>query len=157
MQPKIKQQAEKLHEFVQSLRDIRRLGLMVFVAILLLMTWSGIKVVERNYALQKQINELQQEVEVSKLQNDTLRLSNDYYKTDTYLELSARQNFGLAMPGETEVLIPKDVALSKLVKLPAVAANGNAEAVGSGSGVSKNFRAWVNFFMHRQQVVDQGD
>lgn len=116
------------------------------------MTWSGIKVVERNYGLQKQINELQQQVELAKLENDTLRLGNEYYKTNTYLELSARQNFGLANPGETEVLIPKTVALGKLAKEPATAQV--AKAAGESSFMSKNFRAWVNFFLHREQIVE---
>lgn len=152
MHEKIKKHQESVLTYLHSLRDIRALGLLVFVCVLLLMTWSGIKVVERNYGLQKQINELQQQVELAKLENDTLRLGNEYYKTNTYLELSARQNFGLANPGETEVLIPKTVALGKLAKEPATAQV--AKAAGESSFMSKNFRAWVNFFLHREQIVE---
>jgi cell division protein FtsB len=152
MHEQIKTHKHKVLAYLHSLRDIRALGLLVFVCVLLLMTWSGIKVVERNYGLQKQINELQQQVELAKLENDTLRLGNEYYQTNTYLELSARQNFGLANPGETQVVIPKNVALGKLVAEPTK--KTATQAASEGSFMSKNFRAWVNFFLHREQVIE---
>jgi hypothetical protein len=46
------------------------------------------------------------------LQNENDDLKNAYYKSPQYLELSARQNFGLAAPGEKELLVPKAVALA---------------------------------------------
>jgi len=150
MQEKAKTSKNKIISFLYSLRDIRRLGLTVFIGILLLMTWSGMKVVETNYGLQKQINELQQQADLTKLQNDTLRLGNQYYTTDTYLEQSARQNLGLAKPGETEVIIPKDVALSKLAKVSSDSELAPRETTQSTS----NFRSWMNFFFHRKQVLD---
>lgn len=156
MSEKIKKYQTKIIKASQELRDIRTLGMVVFVGVLLLMTWSGAKVVETNYGLQKQINELQQQTETMRLQNDTLKLGNEYYNTSTYLELSARQNFGLAKPGETEISIPKEVALSKLAKVETHTGDAGP-AVEDDSFVAKNFRSWINFFMHRHQVVDTSD
>lgn len=153
MKEKLKKHSETLGAYARSLRDIRALGVLVFVGVLLLMTWSGIKVVETNYGLQKKINDLQQETDVIKLQNETLKLKNEYYKTDAYLELSARQNFGLAFPGETEVLVPKATALAKAKMLPekkAVVANSDNNV----PFYKKNYRSWVNFFLHREQTVE---
>src|SRR4051812_17397913 len=97
---------EKLKKYqngqvVKSLSDVRTLGIIAFGIIALLVTWSSVKVVETNYGLQKQMSAMQQQNEVQQLANNNLKLQNEYYKTDTYLELSARRHFNKAAPGET--------------------------------------------------------
>src|SRR6478735_4160316 len=87
-------------------RDIRFTGQIVFVGIVLLISWSGIKTIQTNYQLQKEISALRQQNDVHTLENSNLELQNQYYKTDQYLELSARRNFGLGKPGEIELLVP---------------------------------------------------
>lgn len=150
MEEKTKKQLEALRSYVHSLRDIRTLGILVFVVVLLVMTWSGIKVVDTNYGLQKQINEMQQKTDVAKLQNETLKLRNEYYATKTYEELSARQNFGLALPGETEVLVPKEVALAKIT--PVQETDAAVKDTGDTPFYKKNFRDWMTFFLHRENL-----
>ena len=84
---------------------------------------------------------------MQKLKNDNIRLQNNYYSTNQYIELSARQNFGLQVNGETEVIIPKSVALKQLITL---ANDQSADiSVGSQSAWQKNFEEWINFFMNR--------
>ncbi len=133
--------------YILSLRDIRNVGLLVFTIILLLISWSGVKSIQTNYGLQKQIARLSQENAVRSLQNTNLALQNNYYKTDQYLEISARQNLGLAAPGETELLVPKAVALAHTVRQP------EAEAVKSKvpeqPAWQQHFQAWMDFFLHR--------
>jgi len=129
------------------IRDTRFIGLIVFLIIMLLVTWSGVKSVQTNYGLQKKISNLQQENQVQQLKNGNLNLENNYYNTNQYLELSARQNFGLAKAGETEVIIPKSVALSRLISLP-YESNQHQEVADQPKWQS-NFDAWVNFFLHR--------
>ncbi len=75
--------------------------------LVLLISWSGIKAIQTNYGLQKQISGLKQQNAVIRLQNENLALKNQYYNSDQYLELSARQNFGLAVPGEKEINRPQ--------------------------------------------------
>jgi cell division protein FtsB len=87
--------------YILSLRDVRNVGLLVFTVIVLLISWSGVKSIQTNYGLQKQIVRLTQENEVRSLQNTNLALQNRYLDTPQYLEISARQNLGLAAPGET--------------------------------------------------------
>jgi len=63
------------------------------------------------------------------------------------LELSARQNFGLAAPGEKEIIVPQSVALAYTTNLPTttkqVPTNNQQPAY------QKNFESWVDFFLHR--------
>jgi cell division protein FtsB len=136
-----------VRQYVLSLRDVRNVGLLVFTVIVLLISWSGVKSIQTNYGLQKQISKLQQENDVAKLQNQNLQLQNNYYQTNQYEELSARQNLGLGMPGETELLVPKAVALAHTVKQQETEATKTA--VPKQPTWQRNFHAWINFFLDR--------
>ncbi|MDB5163623.1 MAG: hypothetical protein JWS12_240 [Candidatus Saccharibacteria bacterium] len=133
---------------VSQLKDIRVFSQAVFAILVLMVSWSGVKVIQSNYELQRQISALEQQNSVQKLENDNVRLKNQYYNTDQYLELSARRQFGKAAPGETEILVPKTVAYSHTVD---TASKAKVLAAASPeSAHEKNFRAWMNFFLHRQ-------
>lgn len=133
---------------VTQFRDVRAIGLLAFLFVALMVTWSGAKVIQRNYELQKEISRMNQEVAVQELANNNLKLQNQYFNTEQYLELKARQDFGLGRPGEKQLLVPKEVAL-KYVTTP----QSKAEAPTPSSrkpAYQRNFEAWVDFFLHRQ-------
>jgi cell division protein FtsB len=153
MEDKIKHYFKMAELFVHSLRDVKFAGQVLFVVVVLLISWSGVKAIQSNYGLQKQISALQQQNQVAKLQNTNLQLQNQYYNSDQYLELSARQNFGLAAPGETELLVPKDVALAHTANLPDTAPKADRPSDRQPT-YQKNFEAWVDFFLHRQNTSD---
>jgi cell division protein FtsB len=142
----IKKYEDLVRTYVKRLNDVRFVGQVLFVIIVLLISWSGIKTIQTNYGLQKQISTLKQQNEVQKLQNDNLELQNQYFNTDQYLELSARQNFGLAAPGEKELIVPKEVAMAATVDLPSDKAETAADKL---PAYQRNFQSWVNFFMNR--------
>jgi cell division protein FtsB len=135
-----------------SLRDVRNVGLLVFTVIVLLISWSGVKSIQTNYGLQKQISRLSQENQVRSLENNNLALQNHYLNTPQYLEVSARQNLGLAAPGETELLVPHDVALRHTVQPPS--AEAAVSEVPKQPFWQHNFESWVNFFLHRDSTLD---
>lgn len=138
---------DKYSPRLRDLQDVRVIGLLLFGIAVLLVTWSGIKTIDTNYRLQKQISELDQQNDVQALANKNLRLQNEYYQTDQYLELSARQNFGLAKAGETELIVPKDVALSYTIE--PITNTDRQTAATSQPAWQRNFQAWVDFFLHR--------
>ena len=126
--------------------DIRFVGQAIFVLIVLLISWSGVKSIQTNYNLQKQISGIKEQNSLQTLQNENLKLQNQYYQTNQYLDLSARQNFGLADPNEKELIVPQQVALAHTVKLP----SGNSVSASYKSSNSQsNLESWVNFFLHR--------
>jgi cell division protein FtsB len=143
-----KEHQDKALGYFQRLNDVRFAGQVVFVVIVLLISWSGIKTIQSNYGLQKQITALQQQNGLQKLENDNLALQNQYYNSNQYLELAARQNFGLAAPGEKEVIVPRDVAYANTVTLPKPAKPDLTKI--KQPAYQRNFESWVNFFMHRQ-------
>lgn len=133
-------------DIARRFRDIRFTGQVVFAVIVLLISWSGIKTIQTNYVLQKQISALKQQNAVADLQNKNTALQNEYFKTNDYLELSARRNFGLGMPGETELLVPEAVALSYVPELPQ-----QQTAKLEPTTQTSNWQAWINFFLNRPQ------
>ena len=142
----IQRYQDQLTDFAGRFRDIRFTGQVVFAGIVLLISWSGVKTIQTNYVLQKQISELKQQNAVHSLENKNLELQNQYFKTDDYLELSARRNFGLGKPGEKELLVPQSVAFTYAPEIKTAATE-----VAKTSAHTSNLQSWVNFFLNRPQ------
>ncbi|HTE22335.1 MAG TPA: septum formation initiator family protein [Candidatus Limnocylindria bacterium] len=136
------------HPIVQDLRDVRVLGLLVFGIIVLLVSWSGVRVIETNYKLQQQIARMEEETKLLELENANKQLENNYYKSDQYLELQARQQFGKAARGETVLIVPESVALAHTKDLPGDKKGKEANATDKPTKpfYQKNFEAWMSFF-----------
>lgn len=145
------------HALLAQLRDVQSLGLIVFAVIVLLVSWSGVKAIQSNYKLEQQITQLEQKNDLQRLQNSNQQLKNQYYNTPQYIELAARQNFGLALPGEKELIVPKAVAMAHV---SGVAATNGARSTELNVGTAskkqpfyqRNIQAWMNFFLHRGTV-----
>lgn len=143
-------------QYFSRLNDVRVIGQVVFVVIVLLISWSGVKVIHTNYKLQQDIARLQEENELQRLRNENQRLKNEYYNSPQYLELAARQNFGLAAPGEKVLLVPKEVALAHVpesVRGTAVETN-RVRSASSKPFYQRNYQAWLDFFLHRVGTAD---
>jgi cell division protein FtsB len=138
---------------VQQLLDIRNIVLYIFGLIVLAIAWSGAKTVQNNYELQKQVTSLQQQNRVLSLLNANTYLQNQFYHTDEYLELSARQNLGLAAPGEQVLIVPKAVAM-KYVDPSLAKTSGISENIPSDKRPNyvKNLEAWRDFLLGRNSV-----
>ena len=147
MQTKIDYLRAEISDFIFRLRDIRFAGQVLFVVIVLLISWSGVKAIKLNYDLQKQIATAKQENTVQQLENSTLNLQNEYYNSKQYLDIQARLNFGLADPGEQEILVPKSVAMFYAPKISLPSTTSPRISLPS---YQKNIQSWVNFFLHRK-------
>jgi len=150
--PKIEPHLERVKAYVLTLRDVRNVGLLVFTVIVLLISWSGVKSIQTNYGLQKQVAQLQQENQVQNLKNADLALQNQYLTTPQYMDVTARENLGLGLPGETELLVPQSVALAHTVKQPGI--SDTAPIVPKLPFWQRNFEAWTNFFLHRDSSTN---
>jgi cell division protein FtsB len=140
------------HPKLAQFRDVRAIGLLLFLAVALGVSWSGIKVIQKNYELQKQISQLQQENQVGELEANNLKLQNQYFNTDQYLELKARQDFGKGQPGEKLVLVPREVALKYVTIDKSQDTTPSPES--QRPAYQRNFEAWVDFFLHRQSNIN---
>lgn len=129
---------------LKLLTDPRVLSLLAFGVVALLVTWSGIKVIQTNYELDKKISVSKQKNDVQKLENENMKLKNTYYQSAQFLELSARRQFGKALPGERLYMVPESVALSKTIDIP----NDQKLVLATEkpkTKAQKNFDAWMDF------------
>ena len=140
----------------KQLADVRNIGLCIFGIVILAIAWSGAKTVQNNYELQKKISALQQENTVLWLQNSNTALQNQYYTTDQYLELSARQNLGLAAPGEQVLLVPKDVAMSYIDPKLDEETTSSSQPIAPDNRATyvKNLESWRDFLLGRKLSSD---
>ena len=139
---------DQILEKFRLFTDVRNLGLISFGVVALLVTWSGVKVVQTNYELDKKIAIARQKNEVSRLENENLKLKNKYYESSQYLELAARRQFGKAADGEKLYIIPEEVALRYTKDRPVQ--QGQAEPLEEKkSSFSSNLDAWNDFLFRR--------
>lgn len=137
------------HPYAQEFKDVRVLGLIAFCVIVLLVSWSGVRVIETNYKLQQQIARMEEETKLLELENANKKLENEYYHTDQYLELQARKQFGKAAPGETVLTVPESVALANTVDLGQEKNNSERTEKTDKPFYQKNFEAWMSFFFRK--------
>ncbi len=123
------------------------LGMLLFLVIALMVSWSSVKAIDTNYGLQKQISEIQQQNAVQQLANENQKLENEYFNTPQYLDIAARQDFGLALPGEKILLVPQTVAMTHTVMLPQDMAKPPSIPK-SKPAYQRHFQAWMDFFFH---------
>lgn len=133
----------------KQLSDTRNIVLYLFAVIVLAITWSTIKTIQNNYDLQKQISVLKQQNAVLELQNQTTNLNNKYLQTDAYLDLSARQNLGLAGPGEKVLLVPKSVALKYVRSNISQPSQQTTPTIDNRPKYLKNIEDWRDFLLGR--------
>lgn len=102
--------------------------------------WGSLQVMQKNYKLQKTLDDKSRQLIVAQLGTANARLDQRYYKTDEYKELAVRQRLGLVMPGESVLILPDNTDAVK-----------NSDE-GNPTGTIKinaapvsNFTQWMNF------------
>src|SRR5579863_8391353 len=141
----------QLNQFLRKFNDPRNIVLYLFVLIVLAICWSSIKTIQTNYQLQKQIAAIKQQNAVINLRNQNTALQNQYFQTDSYLDLAARQGLGLAAPGEQVLLVSRATAMKYVnqqvaKQLPTSATQDNRPTY------LKNLDAWRDFLLGRNIV-----
>lgn len=97
-----------------------------------------VSVLQRNYGLQHNIESKQRQLTLAELQVQTLEFESDYYQSNEYKELTARQHFGLALPGEKLLILPPNSA-------KAIANSGQVQPTVSSSDNASDMSKWLDF------------
>ena len=100
--------------------------------------WGSITTMQRNYALQKEVDARERELALTQLEVDTMQLQKNYYASDEYKELAARERLGLAAPGEKVLLLPPNSAAAK-------ATNTTEKSPTATTRTLTNFEQWMLF------------
>ncbi len=132
-----------------QLDDPRTWGMIIFAFMAVAVTWSGAKAIQQNFELQKRVVAIDEQNKVRRLENDTQKLRNEYFKSDEYKELSARRLFGKAAPGEKVYVIPKEVALKFVSPETAKPSPKTIDSPVKLPAYQQNIQDWLDFFFHR--------
>lgn len=115
-----------------DLMTIDNLIIAVSIIVAVAWIWGSISAMERNYALQQQLEVRKRERLLTEIKHKTLQYESEYLKSDEYRELAARENLGLVAQGES-VLILSEYPEEK------------AETSTSPTQKQSNFSQWMNF------------
>lgn len=101
--------------------------------------WGSLGVMQKNYTLQKELDDKSRQLIVAQLDNENAKLEQRYYKTTEYKELAVRQRLGLVTPGERLLILPPN---SQAV----INADKSVQAVSETElPPTSNFQQWMNF------------
>ena len=129
-----------MKEIASKFFDSRAAVTGLFLVVAASLIFNTYKVIERNYELQQQVDELAAEVGLIEVQNQNLKYNIEYYQTDAYLEVEAKQRFNLAEKGERVVLLPKDGDLEREELQTTV-----SQQVAAQPEYERNFDKWMAF------------
>jgi cell division protein FtsB len=127
-----------MSKFLKNLFETNQIVRVVGIVIAMSLVWQTVKVVQRNYSLQQQVDRLHDEVAILELQNQRLKFDIEYFKTDSYLELAARQEFDKRAAGERVLALSQDDAVD--LPLPEDRATGPPK-----SEYQQNLEQWLYF------------
>lgn len=115
-----------------DLMTVDNLIIAVSIIVAVAWIWGSISAMERNYALQQQLEVRKRERLLTEIKHKTLQYESEYLKSDEYREIAARENLGLVAQGES-VLILSEYPEEK------------AETSTSPTQKQSNFSQWMNF------------
>jgi len=96
--------------------------------------WGSIESMQKNYELQRSIDNKRQQVEIEKLQVALLEYESKYYQSEEYQELTIRQRTGKGLPGEKQLITQSFESATPTQKLAS-----------SAKRTDSNFQQWMNF------------
>ena len=114
-------------------------NIVMAIGLLIAAIWisGSLDVMQRNYMLQKELEDKSRQLIVAELDAYSAELEQKYYKTDEYKELAVRQSLGLGSPGESVLILAKDsIDDSK---------DANKTSSNSKNIESSNFEQWLDF------------
>jgi len=116
--------------------------------------WGSLEVMQRNYGLQRELDDKKRQLIVAQLDTENLKLAQRYYQTNEYKELAVRESLGLASPGESVLILPENSQTAKNAD--------NITTVGTSEAQTQkisNFSQWVNFLFggNSKRLSDDSD
>jgi hypothetical protein len=97
---------------------------------------------QTNFAAGKAVDDQQRQLQLTELEVETLKYQRNYYSSDEYKDLAAREKLGLAAPGEKMLVLPPNTqAVKDADAAEEKRANQRIEAKTTDSNVTQ----WLKF------------
>jgi len=113
MQNKQRQLKRLLYRVRHEYMTMNNVVLAIAAIIAVSWAWASVQAVQRNYQLQRDVDDKKRQAKLIQLQTDNLQFEQRYYKSNEYLSLEAKRRLGLVEPGEKVVVLPPNSAAVK--------------------------------------------
>lgn len=131
---------------IETLFSLNTLLYAIALVIALSLSWNTIKVIERNYSLEQEVSGLEEEIAILELENQNLKFNIEYYATDDFLEVAAKEKFNKKASGERVAVFEKDQFEPSQTALTIESPEPDEQA----PDFEENLNAWWNFLFHNQ-------
>ena len=115
-----------------------RMGFLIAVVVCLVWTWGAISAMSRNWELEQRIVSKKRELAILQLEIETIELENQYYASEEYQELAAREKRNKIAEGETMIYLPENTDYAKHK-------NNIIEEPEEEPEEKSNFEQWISF------------
>lgn len=106
---KIKTQLRRLRYYTKKdYLTVHNISAAAALILGLVFTYNAITATTRNWQLEQKLKEITLQSEKLKLEVDTLKFEQNYYNTEEYQEIMAREKQGMMFEGETMVILPEN-------------------------------------------------
>jgi cell division protein FtsB len=136
-----------LYRFRHRIFTTNNIVVLVALFIAVSWAWGSVNVLQRNYALQREIDDKNRDLKLTQLKVDTERFQQSYYKSDEYKELAVRQRLGLVFPDEKVLILPEN---SK----EAAASDSRNTTQRAVALQPTNVEQWMNFLFGGNRTID---
>jgi len=129
-----------MYRFKRDYVNLNNAVILVAFLVVANLVWSSLGVMQRNYNLQKELDDKTRQLKLAELDTEKAKLQQRYYKTNEYMELAVRDKLGLAAPGEKVLILPLNTGEIK---------EESAKEATSSFDIPQekvsNFQQWMNF------------
>lgn len=125
------------HEYL----TMNNVVLAVAAVITVSFAWSSVQAIQRNYALQREVDDKHRQEQLIRLQTENLQFEQRYYKSNEYLALEAKRRLGLADSGEKVLILPPNSTAAKEADNPDRTTNANSADLPPPAPLSQ----WIDF------------
>ena len=106
---KIKTQLRRLRYYTKKdFLTVHNIATAAALILGLVFTYNTVTATTRNWQLEQKLKEITLQSEKLKLEVDTLKFEQNYYNTEEYQEIMAREKQGMMLEGETMVILPEN-------------------------------------------------
>ncbi len=111
---KIKNSLRRLnYKTRHDLLTVENVVLALAIVLCFVWTYQSIVAMNRNWELSEKLTTERKKLELLTIEVETAELANEYYKTDEYQELMARQLLDKKLPEENMVVMPENSEAAK--------------------------------------------
>ena len=129
------------HNRLESFFSLNTLLYAIALVIAVSLSLNTVSVIERNYTLEQEVESLQEEISILSLENENLKFNIEYYKTDDYLEVAAKEKFSKRGTGESVVVFERD----EFTPTNTALSFETVEQEEQQADFKENFNAWWDF------------